>query len=188
MKTPTRIIGLTFLLAIAMLLLFPAECGAQTKKMTAKELTEVSTSVFYGKCAKVESAWTKEKDMILTTVTLIPENYLKGNLGDEVTVTVPGGQVDDIIYEVSEMPVFRTGEEVFAFIWEHPSGKKLVTGGFQGKMKIEKDKKTGKRMISESYLSTSTPKGLIDKSTPQHSQGKKVLLDDFTEKVKGYLK
>lgn len=156
--------------------------------MTARELTEESTSVFYGKCAKVECAWTKDKDMILTTVTLIPENYLKGNMGDEVTVTVPGGQVDDIIYEVSEMPVFRAGEEVVAFIWEHPSGKKLVTGGFQGKMKIEKDKETGKRMVSESVLSTSTPEGLIDNSTPQDSKGKKLLLDDFTSEVKGYLK
>ena len=188
MNTPTRIIGLTFFLVTAMLLLFPAECGAQTRKMTAKELTEESTSVFYGKCTKVESAWTKEKDMILTTVTLIPENYLKGNMGDEVTVTIPGGQVDDIIYEVSEMPVFRTGEEVVAFIWEHPSGKKLVTGGFQGKMKIEKDKETGKRMVSESVLSTSATESMIDNSTPQHSKGKKLLLDDFTVKVKGYLK
>ena len=156
--------------------------------MTAKELTRESSSVFYGKCAKVESAWTKEKDMIFTTVTLIPENYLKGNLGNEVTVTIPGGQVDDIIYEVSEMPVFRTGEEVFAFIWEHPSGKKLVTGGFQGKMQIERDVKTGKRMVSERHLGTSTQKQDVDKSKPQHSKAKKIPLDDFANKVKGYLK
>ncbi len=126
--------------------------------------------------------------MIFTTVTLIPEDYLKGNLGSEVIVTIPGGQVDDIIYEVSEMPVFRKGEEVFAFIWEHPSGKKLVTGGFQGKMKIERDEKTGQRMVSEQHLDKSTPKGLIDKSTPQHPKGKKLFLEDFTKEVKGYLK
>ena len=188
MKTPTRIIGLTLFLFTAILLLIPAECGAQTMKMTAKELTRESSSVFYGKCAKVESAWTKEKDMIFTTVTLIPEDYLKGNLGNEVTVTIPGGQVDDIIYEVSEMPVFRTGEEVVAFIWEHPSGKKLVTGGFQGKMKIERDVKTGQRMVSQQHLSTSTPKHVIDKSTPQLPKAKKLFLDDFTKEVKGYLK
>ena len=188
MKMPASIIGLTVFLFTAILLHFPADCGAQTKKMTARELTIESTSVFYGKCTEVKSAWTEEKDMIFTTVTLFPENYLKGNLGDKVTLTIPGGQVDDIIYEVSEMPVFRPGEEVVAFIWEHPSGKKLVTGGFQGKMKIEKDEKTGKRMVSEQYLGKSAPKGLIDKSTPQLPQGKKLLLDDFTKKVKGYLK
>ena len=188
MKTPTRIIGLTLFLFTAGLLLLPTESAAQIKNMTAKELTTESTSIFYGKCAKVESAWTRENDMIFTTVTLIPENYLKGNLGNEVTVTIPGGQVDDIIYEVSEMPVFRAGEEVVAFIWEHPSGKNLVTGGFQGKMKIERDVKTGQRMVSQQHLSTSTPKQVIDKSTPQLPKAKKLFLDDFTKEVKGYLK
>ena len=188
MKTPIRIIGLTVILLTAILLLIPAECIAQTKRMTAKELTRESSSVFYGKCARVESAWTKEKDMIFTTVTLVPENYLKGNLGNEVTVTIPGGQVDDIIYEVSEMPVFRPGEEVVAFVWEHPSGKKLITGGFQGKMKIEKDEKTGKRMVSNRYLGTSAPDQDVKKSTSSLPEGKKVLLDDFTREVKGYLK
>ena len=188
MKTHVRIIGLTLLLFSAILLLIPAECEAQTKKMTARELTLESTSVFYGKCAKVESAWTERKDMIFTTVTLIPENYLKGNLGSEVTITIPGGQVDDIIYEVSEMPAFRPGEEVVAFVWEHPSGKKLVTGGFQGKMKIEHDKKTGKRMVSERYLGASAADQDVKKSTSQLPEGKKLLLDDFAAEVKGYLK
>jgi hypothetical protein len=188
MKSPTRIIGLILIHFSAILLLFPAECNAQTKKMTARELTLESTSIFYGKCARVESAWTEKKDMIFTTVTLIPENYLKGNLGNEVTVTIPGGQVDDIIYEVSEMPAFRPGEEVVAFIWEHPSGKKLVTGGFQGKMKIERDPKTGKRMVSERYLGTSTPDQDVKKSASTLPEGKKLLLEDFTQEVKGYLK
>ena len=179
---------MTVLLFAAILLLFPAECIAQTKKMTAKELTLESTSIFYGKCAKVESAWTEKKDMIFTTVTLVPENYLKGNLGNKVTLTIPGGQVDDIIYEVSEMPVFRPGEEVVAFVWEHPSGKKLVTGGFQGKMKIERDVKTGKRMVSNRYLGTSAPEQDVKKSTSSLPEGKKILLDDFTREVKGYLK
>jgi hypothetical protein len=69
------------------------------------------------------------------------------------------------------MPVFTEGEEVFAFIWKHPSGKNLVTGGLQGKMKIEKDKKTGKKILK------------ADPDKPD-----KVLLEDFTKKVKGYMK
>ena len=188
MKTPTRVFGLTLFLFTVILLLIPTECEAQLKKMTAKDLTRESSSIFYGKCSEVKSAWTKEKDMIFTTVTLVPENYLKGNLGNKVTLTIPGGQVDDIIYEVSEMPVFRPGEEVVAFVWEHPSGKKLITGGFQGKMKIERDVKTGKRMVSNHYLGTSAPGQNVKKSTSSLPEGKKVLLDDFTEEVKGYLK
>ena len=66
-------------------------------------------------------------------------------MGSEVTITVPGGQVGDIIYEVSEMPDFQKGEEVFAFIWQHPSGENMITGGYLGKLKIDKDVQTRKK-------------------------------------------
>lgn len=159
------------MLLTGLLFLIPSESWAQLKKMSAEDLTTQSTAILYGKCSKVKSEWNQENDLIFTTVTVIPEEYIKGNLGTEALITIPGGQVDDIIYEVSEMPVFVEGEEVFAFIWEHPSGKNLVTGGKQGKMKIERDKITGKRKL----------KG--DPNKPE-----KELLEDFTQKVKGYLK
>lgn len=162
---------MAFFLLAGLLILIPTESMAQLKKMSAEDLTKSSTAILYGKCSKVESKWNQEHDLIFTTVTVIPEEYLKGDLGTEAQITIPGGQVGDIIYEVSEMPVFLEGEEVFAFIWEDPSGRNLVTGGKQGKMKIEKDKKTGKRKV---------------KGDPQKPD--KELLEDFTQKVKGYMK
>ena len=171
MKTYRSFICMAFLLLAALFILIPTESMAQLKKMSAEGLTNKSTAILYGKCSKVKSEWNQENDLIFTTVTVIPEEYIKGDLGAEAQITIPGGQVGDIIYEVSEMPVFLEGEEVFAFIWEHPSGKNLVTGGKQGKMKIEKDKNTGKRKV----------KG--DPNKPD-----KELLEDFTQKVKGYMK
>jgi hypothetical protein len=91
----------------------------------------------------------------------------------EAVVAVPGGQVGDIIYEVSEMPVFTEGEDVVAFVWKNPSGKNLITGGSQGKMKIEKDMKTGKRMVKT-------------KDTDSETNGE--VLENFVTKVKGYMK
>jgi len=171
MKTKRNAFRMAFVLLAGLLILIQSECLAQLKKMSTEDLTEQSTAILYGKCSKVKSEWNQEMDIIFTTVTVIPEEYIKGDLGTEALITIPGGQVDDIIYEVSEMPVFMEGEELFAFIWEHPSGKNLVTGGKQGKMKIEKDKITGKRKL----------KG--DPNKPE-----KELLDDFTRKVKGYMK
>jgi hypothetical protein len=113
--------------------------------MSDQDLTNESTAVLYGKCSKIRSEWNENKSIIYTYITIIPEEYIKGNLGPEAVIAVPGGRVDDIIYEVSEMPVFTEGEEAVVFIWTNPAGKNLVTGGFQGKMKIEKDSKTGKR-------------------------------------------
>ena len=171
MKTFRNAICTTFMLLAGLLIIIPTESRAQLKKMSAEDLTQESTAILYGKCSKVKSEWNQDQDIIFTTVTIVPEEYIKGDLGAEALITIPGGQVDDIIYEVSEMPVFIEGEEVFAFVWKHPSGKNLVTGGKQGKMKIEKDKNTGNRKL---------------KGDPQKPD--KELLEDFTQKVKGYMK
>jgi len=189
------------LLFIAAGLFLPATCKAQVKKMTAEELTKESTSILYGKCTRMESAWTEDKSMILTRVTVVPEFYLKGNLGSEVTITVPGGQVGDIIYEVSEMPSFQKGEVVFAFIWQNPSGMNLVTGGYQGKLKIHVDARTGKKTIQGKQFEKYTPKELAPKPintdkeatkaakapTLPQTKSERISLDDFTEEVQGYL-
>jgi hypothetical protein len=201
MKAQIRVIGMSILLFSATLLLLPSRCEAQVKKMSTQELTKESTSILYGKCTKMKSAWTEDRRMILTTVTLIPEYYLKGNLGSEVNITVPGGQVDDIIYEVSEMPAFRTGEEVIAFIWKHPSGKNLITGGAQGKMRISTDPQTGKKTIQGKALGKDAPAQTILEPVPVSKEATKnlqpttlpktkpsrVSLDDFTKEVEGYL-
>jgi hypothetical protein len=166
-----------------------------------QELTNESTSILYGKCTRLESAWTEDKSMILTRVTVVPEQYLKGNLGNEVTITVPGGQVGDIIYEVSEMPAFQKGEEVFAFIWQNPSGMNLVTGGYQGKLKIRTDAKTGTKTLEGRQLGKIAPRKLPQAPTitgqvpakaakaptlPQ-PKSERISLDDFTKEVQGYL-
>ena len=178
-----------FYWVIALILIFPfSECNAQHKKMSVRELTNKSNAVMYGKCSEVKSAWNQNRDMIFTEVTNIPEGYIKGNLGAQTVITIPGGRVGDIIYEVSEMPVFNTGEEVFAFVYRHPSGKNLVTGGFQGKMKIEKDRATGKRMVKSKNAVvkklTEDLKGVDAKSAATD----KILLEEFIIEVEGYLK
>lgn len=201
MKTQSRVCEYSLLLFLAAGLFFPATCAAQVKKMTAKELTTESTSILYGKCKRMESAWTEDKSMIITEVIVVPEYYLKGNLGSEVIITVPGGQVGDIIYEVSEMPTFQKGEEVFAFIWQHPSGMNLITGGFQGKLKIKVDNKTGKKTIQGKQFGKYAAKELSPKplSTEKETtmaakvptlpqvKSKRISLDDFTKEVEGYL-
>jgi hypothetical protein len=158
---------------------------AQVIKMSSKDLTDKSTAVLYGKCSKVKCEWNSKKDKIYTYVTVVPEAYIKGNLGSEVTLTIPGGQVGDIRYEVSDMPLFVEGEETVAFVWTNPSGKNLVTGGYQGKMKIEKDSKTGKRMVTEGSIEE-TQAGI--QAPGQVKKAEKMQLEDFVTKLKGYMK
>ena len=188
MKTYRSTIPMAFMLLVCLLILIPIESRAQLRMISAEDLTKESTAILHGKCSQVKSEWNKEKDIIFTTVTIIPEEYLKGNLGSEALITVPGGQVGDIIYEVSEMPLFIEGEEVFAFVWKHPSGKNLITGGNQGKMKIEKDKMTGKRSVKGAAVETMEVTAKKGTANEKPLKPNKVLLEDFTSEVKGYLK
>ena len=184
MKTLKKNLNLIFWLIMSFLLFLHPECKAQVIKMTAKDLTKESSTVLYGKCSKIKCEWNEKKDKIYTFVTIVPEEYIKGNLGSEAVIAVPGGRVGNIIYEVSEMPVFTMNEEVIAFVSKSPSGKNLVTGGFQGKMRIEKDAKTGKRVVQGYYPEDkdADAKGIDESGKPE-----KVSLDDFVSELKGYV-
>lgn len=186
MKDLKKFFNLTCWVIICFLFLSETENKAQGNQISAEDLTNESTAVLYGKCTKKRCEWNENKSIIYTYVTVAPEEYIKGNLGSEAVIAVPGGQVGDIIYEVSEMPVFTEGEDVVAFIWTNPSGKNLVTGGFQGKLQIIKDRRTGKRMVEGI--------GIMDNAELQNlvpGQVKKAIkmqLEDFVKKLKGYRK
>jgi len=184
MKNLIKLSNLTCWLAIGFLLIPFLNTGAQVKKMSSQELTEVSTAVLYGKCKKLKCEWNENRSAIFTYVTIAPEGYIKGNLGSEVVVMVPGGRVDDILYEVSETPIFVEDEEVVAFIWKNPSGKNLITGGHQGKKRIEKDEKTGSRMVQDPGIDED--QGTLPPG--QEKKAEKMQLEDYVTKLKGYMK
>ena len=176
---------------VCFFLLSMAESKAQVKKMSSKDMTEVSDAVLYGKCTGKKCEWNENRTAIYTYVTIVPEGYIKGNLGSEVVVAVPGGRVDDILVEVSETPIFLEDEEVVAFICKGKKGSNLITGGFQGKMKIEKDPVTGKRSVIEQDFDEELV-GEEDVAVTQDSEkanrNVKVALEDYVTKIKGYIK
>jgi thiamine pyrophosphokinase len=186
MKNLKEIINLNCWVIICFMLLSATETKAQVKKMTAKDMTDVSAAVLYGKCKSKRCEWNENKSAIYTYITIVPEEYIKGNLGTEVVVAVPGGRVDNMLYEVSETPFFTEDEEVVAFIWTSPKGKHLITGGFQGKMKIEKDAKTGKRFVNDPDGDSET---LTQNLAPgQIKKAVRMQLEDYVVKLKGYMK
>jgi hypothetical protein len=186
MKNLKNLISLSRWLIVCLLCFSAIEGNAQVIKMSAKDLTKNSTSVLYGKCSKVKSEWNDNKSMILTYVTVIPEEYIKGDLGPEAIITVPGGKVDNIIYEVSEMAFFNEGEDVVAFVWTDKKGRNLILGGDQGKIKIEKDSKTGKRSIVVEDPDDETEQN--EQAPGQAKKAARMQLEDFVVKLKGYAK
>ena len=186
MKDLKKTFRLTFYLSFCFFCFSITDINAQVKDMSAQDLTSASTAVFYGKCSKKSCEWDETHRIIYTYVTVVPEEYLKGNLGSSAVIAVPGGQVGDIVYEVSDMPVFTEGEEIMAFVRTNPAGKNLVTGGYQGKLKIDTDKKTGRKMVYGTGLGIETD--VTKQGAANARKPEKVKLDDFIAKVKGYMK
>lgn len=190
MLTPRRISHLLTLAAAAslLLLLVPGPAPAQVRKVSTEELTRESTAIVVGKCKKTESFWNEKRTKIFTQVTLQTEERLKGDVGAETVITVPGGRVGNIIYEVSDMPTFVDGEQVLVFLWHHPSGKNLVTGALQGKMTVVEDKETGKKIVRGGPLLLRQERAKITPRSAEAPVSRKVLLDDFVKEVKKYVK
>jgi hypothetical protein len=181
LKNPCK---LTCWLLISLLIIPIAKSTAQVKEMSVKDLTKESTAVLYGRCSKVKCEWNENKSIMYSYITVVTEGYIKGSLGAEAIIAVPGGRIEDTVYEVSEMPVFTEGEDVVAFVWTNPAGKNLVTGGYQGKMKIEKDSKTGKRMVQAVGLDAEAD--FQKQGRGKTLKSEKVPLEDFVTKVRGY--
>ncbi|NNE71647.1 MAG: hypothetical protein HKN29_14970 [Rhodothermales bacterium] len=131
-----------FLWPLALLLLFGAvktePVRAQVARMTLDELTTVSTTVVHATATESRAVWSADGQRIYTEITLRVEDTLKGQGLETRVVTIPGGQIGDVRYEVSDMPSIEEGEELLAFLWRHPSGRLLVAGGTQGKLEIER--------------------------------------------------
>lgn len=133
--------------ALLLLFLLPTSADAQVRKVTLEELTRTSTAVLVGEAEAPRSFWNEKRTQILTEVKIRVDESVKGDLGSETVITIPGGRVGNTMYEVSDMPVFEDGEQVLVFLWRHPSGRQLVTAGHQGKLAIAIDPASEKAVL-----------------------------------------
>ena len=175
-----------FILIICIFIL-PNTGVSQVVKVSAKDLALESNSILVGKCIKKESFWNESRTKIYTQVKIQTEENIKGNLGSEAVITIPGGRVGNTIYEVSDMPVFVEGEEVLVFLWRHPSGRNLVTGAQQGKLTVVEDRETGRKILRFSDSLLKQEEGL-SKRVVQKKLTQTIFLDEFVNELKSYSK
>lgn len=186
MKT-NRVLLLVFLVSM-LLVLFLTSTQAQIQTMSTQQLAEQSSAVVLGTCERMESYWVDGNSKIFTRVKIRGQQALKGDLSAAAEITVPGGKIGNIVYEVTDMPVFHEGEEVLLFVWQHPTGKQLVMGGIQGKLSVETDRATGRKIIKGAPLQLESLTTLQKATSPEAQTAKKVFLDDFINEVRGYVK
>jgi hypothetical protein len=130
-------------------LLLPLSLFSQTKLATTTELAQRAEVVAVGKVTSLVSEWSDNHSSIQTRVNLSVSEYLKGNSsGTSLTLVIPGGEIDGVGEVYSDMPRFRTAEEVFVFATKDTRGLYRVAGGDQGKYTLQRDAVTGKLSVA----------------------------------------
>lgn len=138
-------------------LAFTEAAQAGVAEWNLQDLTNGADSIIVGTVLERSSYWNNDEHArIFTSVTLQVGEGLKGSVNqDRITVTSPGGEVDEIGQWVSDMPSFNQGEEVVIFLKRlskaqlpNVNDSKIrlseeqfeVYGGFRGKFIIKGDK------------------------------------------------
>ena len=93
-------------------------------------------AVVHGRVVAVEPRWVEGRRRIETLVTLRVEEYLKGNLGDEVTFKVPGGQMGPYRSFMVGAPTFAEGDEVVVFLNAQGPTIPWISGLNQGVFRV----------------------------------------------------
>jgi len=99
-----------------------------------ESLAAAADAVVYGQVVRRSSAWAPGGGQIFTTVVLRPIETWKGASAGEVSVLVPGGELDELSQTVQGAAAFNDAEEVVVFLHRRAPGtygvERLALGKF----------------------------------------------------------
>jgi len=103
-------------------------------------------------CVGSESHWEGGEIWTETEFEVVERN--KGTLGGTVTVRMLGGRAGNFYSRVDGVPAFRSGEEVYLFLWGKPGEPYRVLGWSQGTFRIARDARSGVERVTQESVST----------------------------------
>ncbi|HBL28297.1 MAG TPA: hypothetical protein DD490_15790 [Acidobacteria bacterium] len=114
-------------LALAASLAAPAD-ATTLRRMGVEELVAANQAIVVGQVSDVRSYWNKDRSFILTDVRIAVNDVLKGNVGDEVTVTLMGGRVGEVTTLILGGAELLPGKSYLLFLNEESlPGKRAQT-------------------------------------------------------------
>ena len=148
MKSPVPLLpSLATILLAGMVM--QSSAFAQSGASSIIELANQSDVVIVGKVSTLNSEWSADRSRIQTRVVVSVSQVLKGaGTGAAVTIVTPGGEVDGVGELYSEMPSFKSEEDVLLFARRDSHGDLRVTAGQEGKVSLHKDEISGKMMAA----------------------------------------
>ena len=111
------------------------------------ELAAGAQAIVHGRVVAIEPRWVPGRRQIETLVTLHADEYLKGELGVELTFKVPGGQLGPYRSVMVGAPTFHEGDEIVVFLNAQGPAVPWISGLNQGVFRVAEDPSGGKVVI-----------------------------------------
>lgn len=116
------------------------------------ELARAASAIAYGHVVDVTARLEPGTRRIERVVTLEVDEYYKGNLGEELQIAVPGGQLGHYRTVMVGAPEFSRDEQVILFVATRHDGLPYVVGLNQGAYRVSVDPASGRRVVSPAPL------------------------------------
>ena len=112
-------------------------CAAVFPRLTAEELTAQSPVIVQGTVVRSWVAWDANHRFIWTHYEISLSDVIRGPRAASITVSEPGGELDDVGQRVSGSISYTPGESDILFLFQTPGGYWRTMGGPQGKFVLE---------------------------------------------------
>jgi hypothetical protein len=145
---------------------------------TLEDLVTGAQTIVHGQVVAIEPRWTEGRRTVETLVTLRAAEYLKGNLGPEVTFKVPGGQMGPYRTFMVGAPTLAEGDEIVVFLNAQGPALPWIVGLSQGLFRVTIGD-TGLKVITPG-TSLASGEGLV-RGDPAR---RPVSLGDFGDRVR----
>lgn len=129
-----------FTFVLLVLLALPA-AATTAVEMSTRDLATESDVIVIGNVTAIASRWADERNLV-TDVTIAVSEVLKGEVGETITVTLPGGSDSNRRFPIAmsypAAPQLHDGENAFLFLVAQDEGLSIA-GWSQGKYSIVSD-------------------------------------------------
>lgn len=169
-----------WILFLGGLVLIAVVAGATTlSRLKLDDLAQESTAVARLRCLGTRSLWDQGEIWTETKFEVLERE--KGDLPGIVTVRLIGGNLGHLHSRVDEVPAFRSGEEVYLFLWGGAGEPYQVLGWSQGTFRIARNQRTGLEVVTQD--SASSP--IFDPQTKSFRRGgiRNLPVASFREKL-----
>ena len=165
MSRPTRRKSLWTFFLIGLALLAASTQATTLVRLSFDELAQRATAIARVRCLGSSSVWRNGEIWTETEFEVLERS--KGALPGIFRVSLPGGRIAHLQSRVDGVPNFRTGEEVYLFLWSAPGKEMYVLGWTLGTFRISHDSQTGLDRVTQD--SAASP--LFDPATRQFRPG-----------------